>query len=574
MAHSPQDRLVALRDLAARAASVSTPEPALRLAAQALPALAPDVPFALFYEIDAGRPRARLVATTGAPPAPLAMPTVDLDVPGVSPWPLAEVVRTSRALEVETPRTALVLPFTSPGGPRPAAILIAAVKAVPLDGPTRAVYDLLAVVVAGALAGVGGPELARERADALAQIDRATTALEVEIVERTFAEEALRESQQRLATTLHSIGEAVITTDLQERIVSMNPVAERLTGWLEPESVGRPLTEVFCAVDEETRRPAASLAAPILSGAGDPAGPRQLILMARDGAERPIAAHGVLIRTDDGERRGAVLVFRDQSEERRVEAMRVNSVWLEAENLRIQEASRFKSEFLANMSHELRTPLNGIIGFTELMHDGKAGPVSADHLEYLGDILVSARHLLRLISDVLDLAKVESGTMEFRPETVNVALLAGEVRDVLRGMAVRKRIRLDLVAGPDAGVAWLDPGKLKQVLYNYVSNGVKFTSEGGRVTLRVMAEGADFVRFEVEDTGMGIGPDDLKRLFVEFQQLDSGIAKRQPGTGLGLALTKRIVEAQGGRIGVHSALGKGSVFFALLPRSAGGPPWT
>jgi signal transduction histidine kinase len=218
------------------------------------------------------------------------------------------------------------------------------------------------------------------------------------------------------------------------------------------------------------------------------------------------------------------------------------------------------------MSHELRTPLNSIIGFAHLLHTGKAGPVAESHGEYLGDILTSARHLLQLINDVLDLAKVESGKMEFRPEPVNVAKTISEVRDILRGLASEKRVQVEVHVAPDLGGIVLDPARLKQVLYNFLSNAIKFTGETGRVTIRAAPLDAGRFRIEVEDTGIGISPDDLHRLFVEFQQLDAGSAKRYPGTGLGLALTKRIVEAQGGEVGVTSTPRVGSVFHAVLPR--------
>jgi signal transduction histidine kinase len=233
-----------------------------------------------------------------------------------------------------------------------------------------------------------------------------------------------------------------------------------------------------------------------------------------------------------------------------------------------ERATRAKSEFLANMSHELRTPLNAIIGFAQLLHDGKVGPVSAEQAEFLGDILTSSRYLLQLINDVLDLAKVESGRLEFRPEPVDLARLTDEVRAVLHAVAAGKRIRLETILHPALGPVVLDPAKLKQVLYNYVSNAIKFTPEHGRVTVRVAPEGPDAFRLEVEDTGIGIKPEDLGRLFVEFRQLDAGPAKRHEGTGLGLAVTKRLVEAQGGRVGVQSTPGQGSVFFAVLPRTA------
>jgi signal transduction histidine kinase/ActR/RegA family two-component response regulator len=256
-----------------------------------------------------------------------------------------------------------------------------------------------------------------------------------------------------------------------------------------------------------------------------------------------------------------------------VSATRINraDAGRRAEELQVQtarEASRLKSEFLANMSHELRTPLNGIIGFAELMHAGKTGPIAPVHQEYLGDILTSARHLLQLINDVLDLSKVEAGKMEFRPEPVELTTLIREVNDILRTLAAQKQIRVEVEI--DAGVTGVlaDPGKLKQVLYNYLSNALKFTPEEGRVTVRILSADGNAFRLEVEDTGIGIKPEDLGRLFVEFQQFDASTAKKYPGTGLGLALTKRIVECQGGEVGVRSVVGQGSVFFAQLPRIA------
>ena len=245
---------------------------------------------------------------------------------------------------------------------------------------------------------------------------------------------------------------------------------------------------------------------------------------------------------------------------------------LEQQSRRVQEATRLKSEFLANMSHELRTPLNAIIGFAELMHDGKVGPVSDQHKECLSDILTSSRHLLQLINDVLDLSKVEAGKMEFRPEAVDVALVVKEVKDILRSLSARKRIVITAEIEPGLGEVLLDPGKLKQVLYNYLSNALKFTPEGGQVAVRARVEGPEHFRLEVEDTGIGIRPEDLSSLFMEFRQVDAGTAKAYAGTGLGLALTKRIVEAQGGSVGVSSAPGRGSLFFAVLPRRTGGQP--
>ena len=258
----------------------------------------------------------------------------------------------------------------------------------------------------------------------------------------------------------------------------------------------------------------------------------------------------------------------DISERKRFEEIRARSAELEAQNRRIQEASRLKSEFLANMSHELRTPLNSIIGFAELLHDREVDPASPQYLEFLQDILRSGRHLQQLINDVLDLAKVEAGKMELRPERVDVAQLIAEVSNVLRGVAAAKHIRVEASVQPEAKLGTLDPSRFKQVLYNYLSNALKFTTEGGSVAVSATLEQPDMLCLTVEDTGIGIAESDLGRLFVDFQQLEEGATKKHGGTGLGLALTKRLVEAQGGSVGVKSVVGRGSQFFALLPLHA------
>lgn len=261
----------------------------------------------------------------------------------------------------------------------------------------------------------------------------------------------------------------------------------------------------------------------------------------------------------------------DISERRSLEDMRAKSAELEVQNHRIRESSRLKSEFLANMSHELRTPLNSIIGFADLLHSGEVGADSSSYKDFLGEILSSSRHLLQLINDVLDLAKVESGKLTFRPETVDLSCLITDSMALLRSVAASKHIAIQVDVDSKLASVTLDPSRFKQVLYNYASNALKFTAEGGTVSLRARPEGADMFRLEVEDTGIGIAPAEIGQLFVEFQQLDAGTAKRHAGTGLGLALTKRIVEAQGGSIGVRSVVGSGSVFFAILPLAASAP---
>ena len=237
-------------------------------------------------------------------------------------------------------------------------------------------------------------------------------------------------------------------------------------------------------------------------------------------------------------------------------------------NNRIEEANRLKSEFLANMSHELRTPLNAIIGFTELLHDGAVPADSPEHQEFLGDILASGRHLLQLINDILDLAKVEAGKLVFRPERVKPSEIFAEAVAVLRTQASAKSVQVVLEVAPAVGELFIDPGRLKQVTFNYLSNALKFSPDGATIHVRVQPEGPARFRLEVEDRGPGIAVADLGRLFIEFNQLENSAAKRHQGTGLGLALTKRLVEEQGGTVGVASAVGEGSTFYAILPRTA------
>jgi signal transduction histidine kinase len=229
-----------------------------------------------------------------------------------------------------------------------------------------------------------------------------------------------------------------------------------------------------------------------------------------------------------------------------------------------EEASRLKNEFLANMSHELRTPLNAIIGFSELLADRVVtGPRSE---EVFAHILSSGRYLLQLIDDLLDVAKLEAGRVSFVPESCSLSALVSEACGIARSAAADQMPDLDVHVAPQVDEAFLDPGRFKQVLLNYLSNAVKFSEGKGPIRVRVLAEDVGFFRVEVEDRGIGIAPEQVLRLFTPFTQVEQTTTKRFRGTGLGLALTKHIVTAQGGHVGVRSTLGHGSTFFAVLPR--------
>jgi signal transduction histidine kinase len=229
----------------------------------------------------------------------------------------------------------------------------------------------------------------------------------------------------------------------------------------------------------------------------------------------------------------------------------------------LEETSRHKSEFLANMSHELRTPLNAILGFTQVLRERMFGDINEKQEEYLDDILASGHHLLSLINDVLDLSKVEAGqvALERAPFSLRDALEQGVV--VVREQASNDDVAIAVTADPAADVVDGDARRIQQVIFNLLSNAVKFTPAGGSVDVtsaRVNGE----VHVAVADTGPGIAPEERERLFDEFQQGDAGVAQRE-GTGLGLALSKRLIELHGGRIWVESEPGEGSTFTFTLP---------
>ncbi len=366
-----------------------------------------------------------------------------------------------------------------------------------------------------------------------------------DITETMRAEEALRESELRYRSLVAASASIVWTTGPQGRFVTPQHSWEEYTGqpWEEHRGYGWEQ-----ALHPEDRRTTRALWRKAIAERSLYENEGRL-WSARHQQYRYFSARAAPVLNPDGSVREWIGWVRDVHERKSA-----------------QEASRLKSEFLANMSHELRTPLNAIIGFSEMLHASKLGPLNARQLEFLGDIVTSGRHLLALINDVLDLSKIEAGKMEFHPEAVELKALAQGVVDILRELATSKRIRVELDISSELGVLVLDPARLKQVLYNYLSNALKFTPEEGRVVLRARPEGDKHFLLEVEDTGVGIHPEDLGRLFSAFQQLDSGPAKRYAGTGLGLALTQRIVTGQGGRVGVRSTPGVGSVFFAVLPR--------
>jgi PAS domain S-box-containing protein len=400
------------------------------------------------------------------------------------------------------------------------------------------------------------------------------TALAQQVEEAAYVlrkrEREVKDNEQRYRDLFDRAPIAFEETDREGTISRFNQAVCSLLKCPPDQILGRKAWEFVAPDQQENFRQAMTER----MATGTESGPFESDYMLDDGSRITVEIRENLVRGDRDEVTGVVCSLLDVTERNlaAVAARKVSQYAMELRHkneqlARALEAARLateaKSRFLAGVSHELRTPLNGIIGFSELMYDAKLGPVSEDHKDVLSDILTSARHLLQLINDILDLSKVEAGKMEFHPESSRIDTLVYEVRDVVRPLAEKKRLKLDFNVPSDL-VAVVDPARFKQVLYNYLSNAVKFTPENGRVEVRIRREEDSSFRLEVEDTGVGIAPDEIAKLFQEFQQLPNS-RKAEQGTGLGLALTRHIVEAQGGSVSVRSVKGSGSVFAAVFP---------
>jgi PAS domain S-box-containing protein len=398
-----------------------------------------------------------------------------------------------------------------------------------------------------------------------------------DVTEQRRAAAAMAEQREWLETTLVSIGDAVVATDIRGRVVFMNPVAEQLTGWRSREARGRDCVDVFRIVDESDRTAVESPAARVLREGSVVTLSDRTLLIGRDGSERPIDDSAAPIRDSDGGIAGVVLVFRDVSEQRRVEQDRRNAEsereqLLQSERAargEAERANRLKDDFVATLSHELRTPLNAILGWTEIL---RRRPEDASTVERgLAVIERNTRVQAQLISDLLDVSKIISGKLRLELQLCDVGAVVDQSIEALRPSADAKGVAIDAMIErgiePIAG----DSARLSQITWNLLSNAIKFTGAGGRVSIRV-ERNSPYATITVSDTGAGIRADFLPYLFDRFRQADASTTRRFGGLGLGLTIVKQLVELHGGTVTAHSAgEGRGATFVVNLPLDSAAP---
>ena len=398
---------------------------------------------------------------------------------------------------------------------------------------------------------------------------------------QTLLDQRLRDQQFYTRSLIESNLDALMMTTPQGIISDVNQQMILLTGRTRDELIGAPCRNFFtdpARADDAIKRVLVE----------NKVSNYELTVHARDGKETEVSYNAATFHDRDHVVKGVFAAARDITERKRIDRT------LQEKNLELEHASRMKSEFLATMSHELRTPLNAIIGFSEALKDGLMGPLPANQQEYIGDIFTSGQHLLSLINDILDLSKVEAGMMALELETGDLKRLLLSSLTIVREKAAAQRIELKLEIAPDLGTMQLDMRKTKQIVYNLLSNSVKFSAKGGQVTLRARKvprhcvgtlpglwpthtfaladnEHDQFLEISVTDGGIGISQANMFKLFQPFSQIDSSLARKFEGTGLGLVMVRQLTELHGGTVAVASAEGEGACFAAWLPLRLAAP---
>lgn len=394
----------------------------------------------------------------------------------------------------------------------------------------------------------------------------------IDISKRRQAQVDLQKSEERFRSTLDGLMEGGQLLSFDWRYLYLNKAAATQNRRPNSELLGRTMLECWPGIEGT---PVFALLSRVMQERTPQRGEVEFTFP--DGVKgwfeiraQPVPEGVFLLSVDVSQRKQAELALRELNDnlERKV-AERTRD--LEAARLRAESADRLKSAFLATMSHELRTPLNSIIGFTGIILQGLAGPLNQEQQKQLGMVQGSARHLLELINDVLDLSKIEAGQLEIHSATFDVAASIARVMATVKPLADKKGLTLRLELGAEELPFDSDRRRFEQIVINLANNAIKFTDHGA-ITIKAHLERPGHapprLNLEVADTGIGIKAEDLKRLFLPFSQLDSGLGRQHEGTGLGLAICRRLAELLGGNISAASSPGAGSTFRISLPHGA------
>jgi len=386
-----------------------------------------------------------------------------------------------------------------------------------------------------------------------------------DISERKRAEESVRDSEAGFRAALEALGEGVVIADEQDQIVYVNSRMAHLTDYSMEEMLGEKVSELL--VPEEDAEPYRARSEMLLQGFSE----QVEAMVKRKGGERFWAEiNATPFRDPHGEVIGTLSAIIDVTERKRIQEELVRAIDDS------EDANRAKSTFLANMSHELRTPMNAILGYNELLQEEAQERGLTELLPDLEKIQQAGRHLLRLINDILDLSKIEAKKIELHIESFEVDALIGDVVGTMQHLVARHGNRLDVRRGEELGSMRADLTRVRQVLLNLLGNAAKFT-ENGTITLdvgRAVERGRTWIRFIVKDTGIGMSPEQVSKLFQAFTQVDASPTRKYEGTGLGLVISRQLCRIMGGDVTVESQLGKGSTFVIKIPANVEGPRTT
>lgn len=410
--------------------------------------------------------------------------------------------------------------------------------------------DIPFIIVSGAIGEQKA--VAAMRAGARDYVSKGNLSRLAPVVEREVREARIRQESENLQRQIQAVfgvtRDIILITDSDGRYVNANPAAYKLLGLSESEFRARNIASLFF--------PAAPDDFQIFwqQFLGDAVHSGETAVQLPDGTHKTFDYSASAHFLPDTH----VFVLRDMTE-RKQAARELALAKEEAER-----ANRKKDQFLANMSHELRTPLNAVIGYASMMKQGMAGPLTEKQAKYARNIELSGKHLLRMVNDILDVSKIEAGKIKLDIQDIALVPLVEDLDQVLNGLAEEKNVTLSFSIAPGVTSIRADASRLRQIFFNLIGNAIKFNRPGGRVTVTLKEDG-DCLLCDVIDTGIGIPAEKQHELFTEFYQVDGSTKRAHEGTGLGLMLTRRLVEMHGGSITLASKEGKGSTFTFRLP---------